>query len=564
MSGTTPPPPPGDYGPPTEPLQPSQPPNQPPGGSAWVTDYGPGAPQPPYDATSAGNRGLKVLVLTVVLTLLVGGGAFAFFAADPFHLFRSGPQAAEALPADAIFYAGMDLDPKASQKVDALRFLNHFPAFRDNAGLTDANADVADQVVGKAIDKLDCPGVTYADDVKPWLGDRYGIAVMPSTPKTPVPVAFAVQVSDEAAARAGIATLNHCDQATATSPSGGTVGVAFVNGFMVLAETQVEADTYATSAGEHSLADDPDYQADMGAVGDLGVMSMWMDVDAVVKEFGDQLGAAFPAGNPALDLPSTQTRMAATLRFGSDHVELASVFSGAMADFGNNPNPVVDLPDSTLFAFSASGVGPSVAKSWNSFMDRMGGNDASIQQQISDFEAQTGIALPDDLTTLFGDNLMLSLDSRGLDAGTFNSEDLSSLDAGVRFTNDPAKLDALYAKVTRLIQSTTGSNLPLSKQDFDDGIAVASNDAYAKKLAALDGDLGSSDTFTSVVSDGADQAFVAYFDFEAVRDKILQSMTKDGEPASTIDNVRPLRAIGISADSSGDYGHVTMRVSVDD
>src|SRR6187397_3148249 len=145
MAGTTPPPPP----PPAN----LGPPNQPP----WVTDYGPGAPQPSSGGQGTASRGVKVIVITVVLTLLVAGGAFAFFKIDPFHLFRSGPQASEAIPANAVFYAGVDLDPKASQKINALRFLNHFPEFRDNAGLTDANADITDAVVGKAIDGLDCP-----------------------------------------------------------------------------------------------------------------------------------------------------------------------------------------------------------------------------------------------------------------------------------------------------------------------------------------------------------------------------------------------------------------------
>ena len=43
---------------------------------------------------------------------------------------RARQQAAEAIPADAVFYVGIDLDPSAEQKINALRFLNHFPAFK--------------------------------------------------------------------------------------------------------------------------------------------------------------------------------------------------------------------------------------------------------------------------------------------------------------------------------------------------------------------------------------------------------------------------------------------------
>lgn len=524
------------------------------------TDQLLGAPQPPSEGGTTATRGLKVLVLSVVLTLFVGGGAFAFFTLDPFHLFRSGPQAAEALPANAIFYAGVDLDPMASQKVDALRFFNHFPAFRENAGLPDAQADVADSLVGKAIDKLDCPGVSYADDVQPWLGDRFGLAVMPSTTQSGVPVVFAVQVSDESAARDGIAALNACDAATSASPTGTTIGISFNNGYLLIAETQAQADAYARSAADHSLADDPDFKADMDSLGGLGVATMWVDVAGAVNSYADLL----PATAPLDGLTSTVGRVAATFRFASDHIEVASTVFGDTTPIDHDANPVVNLPDSTVFALSESGGGQRVAAAWQRGLDQLRNGDPSIDDQIAQFETQTGLSLPTDLETLFGHNLMFALDARGLTANGLSAGDISKLDFGARLTNDPAKLDALYTKVSTLIGAATGTDTPLVKKDFDDGIAVASNEAYADQLGRLDGNLGDSDAFTSVVDNGAAQELVIFFNFEAIKDQVLQAMVDNGSPQQAIDNVRPLKAFGITTNVEGDYQHLTMRLSVDE
>ena len=67
-----------------------------------------------------------------------------------------------------------------------------------------------------------------------------------------------------------------------------------------------------------------------------------------------------------------------------------------------------------------------------------------------------------------------------------------------------------------------------------------------------------------MVDDGASQQFVMFFNFDAIKDQVLQTMREDGAPQEAIDNLRPLKAFGITADVSGDYQHLTIRLSVDD
>ena len=66
----------------------------------------------------------------VAVLVLAGGGVWAWTA-----FFSQGPQPAEALPDSTLAYVSIDLDPPGQQKVEAIKTLRKFPAFRDEIGL---------------------------------------------------------------------------------------------------------------------------------------------------------------------------------------------------------------------------------------------------------------------------------------------------------------------------------------------------------------------------------------------------------------------------------------------
>ena len=109
-----------------------QPPQQP--GNAEYLEAGGGSPLPPETpAPPSGGGGRK-------RGLLIGGGIAALavlgvgaWAAAQF--FATGAQPSEALPASTIGYVSIDLDPSGAQKIEALRTLNKFPAFKDELDL---------------------------------------------------------------------------------------------------------------------------------------------------------------------------------------------------------------------------------------------------------------------------------------------------------------------------------------------------------------------------------------------------------------------------------------------
>ena len=64
--------------------------------------------------------------VVALVAALIGG--ITYGAAS---LSGGGTQPEDALPAGAIAFAKVDLDPAAGQKVDAIRFLRKFPSLRD-------------------------------------------------------------------------------------------------------------------------------------------------------------------------------------------------------------------------------------------------------------------------------------------------------------------------------------------------------------------------------------------------------------------------------------------------
>ncbi len=517
-------------------------------GPAGQPLYGDGPP-------SQGKRGIKVLVITAVLALIAGGGAFAFYQADPLHMFGDEPQASEALPADALFYLGVDMNPSASQKVKALQFLNHFPAFREEADL-DENADVRDRLFGEALSDTECEGVSYEDTIKPWVGDKFGMALMePAGGETdPVPV-VAIQVTDEAKADDQLSKL-----ATCVGGENVEFGHAFTGDYALLAETSELADGFANDAADNALADSSEFKADMESLGDLGIATMWVDVEGSLNVATPEiLGRGGDMDNQLDMLKSKYQRVAATFRFESDAVEIATTVFGETVEISHGDNQIVELPESSVVAMSQAGGADRLGASWDDIKELAGSEGVNFDQEVADFEAETGFSLPEDLATVLGENIMFVADADGLTSEALQSEQFDAVNAGIRFTGDAEAQKALYDEVSQLLGSQ--EDLPLVTLEAEDGFVMASNDAYAETLKELGGDLGSSEAFTSVVDDAASKEAVFYFNWDLIEDQVIEALPGGPEIA---ENIEPLRAVGISADVEGDYTKIVAKVSVND
>ena len=83
---------------------------------------------------------------------MVGLAAIGVGAWAAYSFLATGPQPAEALPADTLGYVSIDLDPSGGQKIEALRTLNKFPAFEDEVGI-DTDDDIRKAIFDKIQDE---------------------------------------------------------------------------------------------------------------------------------------------------------------------------------------------------------------------------------------------------------------------------------------------------------------------------------------------------------------------------------------------------------------------------
>ena len=261
---------------------------------AEYLEAGGGSPLPPDEvapASGGGGRRRGLLIGGGVAALaLVGVGAWAAA-----NFFATGAQPSEALPASTIGYASIDLDPSGGQKVEALRTLNKFPAFKEELGL-----DADDDIRQKLFEELDLPEdckIFYNEDVEPWFGERVAVAAVDTGGDSPE-IVVVVQVKDADAAEAGLTKLRDC--ASGDEASGGWV----IDGdWAVVAEDTEGAQAVVDATAKGTLADDPEFKELTAAAGSAGIVTMYAAPEAS-KFFADSVGGV---GGLAEDLEQSLT-----------------------------------------------------------------------------------------------------------------------------------------------------------------------------------------------------------------------------------------------------------------
>jgi Protein of unknown function (DUF3352) len=473
--------------------------------------------------------------MAIVAALLVGvvGGGGVWAAS---RLSGGGSQPQDVLPADAIAYARLDLDPAAGQKLALFQIAQKFSATTPSFTGDDPK---------KAFFEALKPGlsplskVDYATDVAPWLGDRVGVAVLPPSGGFREPVfAVAVQVTDEAAAREGLTKLGAGKQKS---------GLAFRDGYAILGQTQRLADEYATAA---PLASNPRFGTDLEALGEPGVASFWADLDKVAS-----IAEATQNADSVMLEPLRGARFAGALRFDGAYAELAGMVRGGSAPAGTAPQPVKigELPASTVAAASVSGLGDLVRRQWPR-VDHAARSSASgdtFAQAVEAARQRYGLTLPDDLVTLLGSGLTVAVDERGLNAGRPG--------IGAVMTTDPAKARIVLARLERFL-ADAGTPFRPATSTGDGTFAVASTQAYADGLTAgaTGAKLGDTETFKLAVPDAANANYVVYADLDKAERLYLNQL--QGEERA---DVEALRAVGLSVKRTGNDMSFALRVVVD-
>jgi hypothetical protein len=487
--------------------------------------------------------------VVALVAALIGG--ITYGAAS---LSGGGGQPEDALPAGAVAFAKVDLDPAAGQKLDAIRFLRKFPSLRSRlAEDADLRKVLFDAVAGDA----GWDNVNFAHDVEPWLGQRVGVAAY--SPKafahgtsaggmqSPT-VVVALQVGDEDKARAGL------DRLIAASSASSKPGYVVQDGYALLAQTKPLAQSAADAVAKGTMAEAPTFAADIKGLDD-GIMTSWVDGSAAssLGPVANLYGVGLPgvtAGAGGKGSALSRARLVSSLRFdGPDVLEIAGRVKGAPEIAGPNVavHDFADLPATTVAAVGLGGGDGVVASAWKAIHKQIDGSKGagrSLDDAVGQAESQWGLHLPDDLELLVGSNLLLALDRSGLDR---SDPSASGMEVGAHVTtHDPKRADTLIGRLTRDLGTRAPGAHGVVHRVTADGYVVASSPAQADRLTQSSGGkrLGDLDAFRRALPDVNGARFALWVDVQVV----LSDLHGSG---GDVADLKPVAGFGLTATSDG-------------
>jgi hypothetical protein len=273
--------------------------------------------------------------LAIALTALVVLAAGTYLGL--YYLLLSGvtDRTASLVPADAIAYANVYLQPSTSQQMRLGALIGRLPGFEDTSTM-DAKIDEITQNL------LSSAGVDYRADIRPWLGNQASIALLPGTEEgaQPIPVAF-LATTQEAEARAALARatadqgadLEMIDHAGTEVTVAGDTAWAFVDDLLVISQsaTGVEA-SIDVRGGEPSLASSASFRDTMADLPADHLASVFLDLSRATQLAGSSTElSGWTVAGAALLAEDRGLRLAGTAPFQSEEVTASPVPATVLA-----------------------------------------------------------------------------------------------------------------------------------------------------------------------------------------------------------------------------------------
>jgi hypothetical protein len=207
---------------------------------------------------------------------------------------------------------------------------------------------------------------------------------------------------------------------------------------------------------------------------------------------------------------------------------------------GNTGGTLVQrLPGDT-----AAAAGVTLPKGW---LDRQldqassmfGGMGMTKDDVVRELSHQTGLDVPADIETLLGSGLSISIGHDFDFEAATNSQDGSGLPIAVTVKGDPDAIE----KVLDKIRARAG-DLAFLGSDTQDGLVAVGPSADYRQQVLHGGDLGDDATFRGAVPDAGDASSLFYVNIDALEPSITKAAAGD---QATVDNVKPLQAVGLSS-----------------
>jgi hypothetical protein len=218
-----------------------------------------------------------------------------------------------------------------------------------------------------------------------------------------------------------------------------------------------------------------------------------------------------------------------------------------------------ELPMTTAAAFAIA-----LPEGWmDEYLDALKGSlpeGMSLNRAFRQGERATGLRLPEDIETLLGDGISVSVDGKANLRALTQSPDPTRIPAGIRIKGEPDKIRSIIEKLKR----AAGPEARVVKVSTGDGtVAVGLSRKYVKTLSGQGG-LGSLVSFQDVVPDADRASGVFYLNFDAGSGWAdqLADLLSDGDP-KVKSNIAPLDALGVSGWQDGDVQHGLVRLTTD-
>jgi hypothetical protein len=496
-----------------------------PGGRTAEVLSADGSPATPQPAGRGRRRGVLVGAGVLVVALVGGGAALAAS-----KLSGGGTQPDEVVPASAVAFVSVDLDPSAGQKIDALRFARKFPSARSSL----AGTDDLRKALFTSLTKDGSLHGSYAQDVEPWLGQRAGLAVLPPAKDGDDPGGVVVlAVTDKAKAEAGIAKV-----------TGSQAHCTFTDDFAVCSDDAAVAAAAVSGAKDHPLSDASTYSDDVDSLGGRGIAQAWVDL-ARLKDVIPDDGGSGPAASLTSGLGSADVkgRAAVSLRFDGAALELVGSLHGAQQAHPKGAADVGSLPADTIAAVGLTGADQAVGNAWKAVRQLADGMNASDQldQEVQAFHEQFGISVPQDVQKALGQRVSIAFG--GVDGGTPK--------VAAKVSGDRPTLERILTAVQQ------GVGQSVASVPSGDDTVLATDESYAHAVASGSG-LGSSTAFTDAAPDAKDAQVVAFVNLARLYQQLGDTMDLSADDRK---NVAPLSAVGITAKQSGDGSTFRVRLT---
>ncbi|MEO9324649.1 hypothetical protein ABFT23_14240 [Nocardioides sp. C4-1] len=569
--------------------------------SSGASHLPPPPPYPPGGEPKRGGRRRAVIAGGTALGLVAAaGGAFAVYQLA----FATGPQPAEALPASTVGYVGIDLDPSGEQQLEAYDVVEDFPSF---GGLgIESKDDLREKFVELVQDEAGlCPDLDFDDDVKPWLGERFGIAAVDvgadlAGNDAGIAPVYVVQLDDADRADDGIGQIKACASGSgdpSRSSDEGPGGWAIEGDWAVIAESTEIAEAVSQAAQDEPLSGDADFQKWTEAAGDTGFLTAYAAPEAgqLIADLAGAFGpgqiecgassgpfSADPSADPfasscselssGLDAQVGEIQemaesfeggaMTVRANDGGLEVEVAASMNlfglGEMAGSDRGGDGGAPRPDDTAIAMGA-GFEDGWFTALVDYYDSISGGLLDLDDGLELLEQQTGLSFPDDAETLAGESAALAI------GGDIDWEALETDPAaqpiGVKVKGDT---DAITDITDRLLAD------PEIARELDGDLVVSSDDDHAvagpspewNERLLQDGRLGDSENYRDVVRESEKASQVIFVDFNQGDWLARAFAADDGDPELEA-NVQHLKALGISSWTEDDVAHGVLRVTVD-